>query len=214
MGVEDAVRLAALREAVAGRLSNREAVRRTGLSRRQWLRLKQRYKDEVVSKLQKEFGIDNVMAVPKIEKISLNMGVGEAISNIKILDDAVEELAALAGQRPVITRAQKSIAAFKLRQGMPIGARVTLRGARMWEFLDRLISVALPRVRDFRGISTKSFDGRGNYTLGVRDQLIFPEIDYNKVEKTKGMNITIVTTAGNDERALFLLRELGMPFQR
>jgi large subunit ribosomal protein L5 len=142
------------------------------------------------------------------------MGVGEAISNIKILDDAVEELAALAGQRPVITRAQKSIAAFKLRQGMPIGARVTLRGTRMWEFLDRLISVALPRVRDFRGISTKSFDGRGNYTLGVRDQLIFPEIDYNKVEKTKGMNITIVTTAGNDERALFLLRELGMPFQR
>jgi large subunit ribosomal protein L5 len=154
------------------------------------------------------------MAVPKIEKISLNMGVGEAIQNIKILDDAVEELASLAGQHPVITRAQKSIAAFKLRQGMPIGARVTLRGARMWEFLDRLISVALPRVRDFRGISTKSFDGRGNYTLGVRDQLIFPEIDYNKVEKTKGMNITIVTTAGNDERALFLLRELGMPFQR
>jgi large subunit ribosomal protein L5 len=154
------------------------------------------------------------MAVPKIEKISLNMGVGEAIQNIKILDDAAEELASLAGQRPTITRAQKSIAAFKLRQGMPIGARVTLRGTRMWEFLDRLITVALPRVRDFRGISTKSFDGRGNYTLGVRDQLIFPEIDYNKVEKAKGMNITIVTTAGNDERALFLLRELGMPFQR
>ena len=177
-------------------------------------RLKQRYQEEVVARIQKEFGIDNVMAVPRIEKISLNMGVGEAIQNIKILDDAAEELASLAGQRPAITRAQKSIAAFKLRQGMPIGARVTLRGARMWEFLDRLISVALPRVRDFRGISTKSFDGRGNYTLGVRDQLIFPEIDYNKVEKTKGMNITIVTTAGNDERALFLLRELGMPFQR
>jgi large subunit ribosomal protein L5 len=177
-------------------------------------RLKQRYKDEVVAKLQKEFGIGNVMAVPRIEKISLNMGVGEAISNIKVLDDAAEEMAAIAGQHPVITRAQKSIAAFKLRQGMPIGCRVTLRGARMWEFLDRLISVALPRVRDFRGISAKSFDGRGNYTLGVRDQLIFPEIDYNKVEKTKGMNITIVTTAGNDERALFLLRELGMPFQR
>lgn len=177
-------------------------------------RLKQRYKDEVVARLQKEFGIANIMAVPKIEKISLNMGVGEAISNIKILDDAAEEMAAIAGQHPVITRAQKSIAAFKLRQGMPIGCRVTLRGVRMWEFLDRLISVALPRVRDFRGISTKSFDGRGNYTLGVRDQLIFPEIDYNKVEKTKGMNITIVTTAGNDERALFLLRELGMPFQR
>ena len=177
-------------------------------------RLRQRYKDEVVPRLQKEFGIDNVMAVPKIEKISLNMGVGEAIQNIKVLDDAVEELATLAGQRPAITRAQKSIAAFKVRQGMPIGARVTLRGTRMWEFLDRLITVALPRVRDFRGVSTKSFDGRGNYTLGVRDQLIFPEIDYNKVEKAKGMNITIVTTAGNDERALFLLRELGMPFQR
>ena len=177
-------------------------------------RLKKRYQEEVVSRLQKEFGIDNVMAVPKIEKISLNMGVGEAIQNIKVLDDAVEELASLAGQRPAITRAQKSIAAFKVRQGMPIGARVTLRGARMWEFLDRLITVALPRVRDFRGVSTKSFDGRGNYTLGVRDQLIFPEIDYNKVEKAKGMNITIVTTAGNDERALFLLRELGMPFQR
>jgi large subunit ribosomal protein L5 len=177
-------------------------------------RLKQRYQEEVVPRLQKEFGIGNVMAVPKIEKISLNMGVGEAIQNIKVLDDAVEELASLAGQRPAITRAQKSIAAFKVRQGMPIGARVTLRGARMWEFLDRLITVALPRVRDFRGVSTKSFDGRGNYTLGVRDQLIFPEIDYNKVEKAKGMNITIVTTAGNDERALFLLRELGMPFQR
>lgn len=177
-------------------------------------RLKKRYQEEVVARLQKEFGIDNVMAVPRIEKISLNMGVGEAIQNIKVLDDAVEELASLAGQRPAITRAQKSIAAFKVRQGMPIGARVTLRGARMWEFLDRLITVALPRVRDFRGVSTKSFDGRGNYTLGVRDQLIFPEIDYNKVEKAKGMNITIVTTAGNDERALFLLRELGMPFTR
>ena len=177
-------------------------------------RLKKRYQEEVIARIQKEFGIENIMAVPKIEKISLNMGVGEAIQNIKILDDAAEELASLAGQRPTITRAQKSIAAFKLRQGMPIGARVTLRGTRMWEFLDRLISVALPRVRDFRGISTKSFDGRGNYTLGVRDQLIFPEIDYNKVEKAKGMNITIVTTAGNDERALFLLRELGMPFQR
>jgi len=177
-------------------------------------RLKKRYQEEVIARLQKEFGIDNVMAVPKIEKISLNMGVGEAIQNIKILDDAVEELASLAGQKPAITRAQKSIAAFKLRQGMPIGARVTLRGTRMWEFLDRLLSIALPRVRDFRGVSTKSFDGRGNYTLGVRDQLIFPEIDYNKVEKAKGMNITIVTTAGNDERAMFLLRELGMPFQR
>jgi large subunit ribosomal protein L5 len=177
-------------------------------------RLRQRYKDEVVPRLRKEFGIDNIMAVPRIEKISLNMGVGDAIQNIKVLDDAVEEMAALAGQKPVITRAQKSIAAFKLRQGMPIGCRVTLRGVRMWEFLDRLITVALPRVRDFRGTPTKSFDGRGNYTLGIRDHLIFPEIDYNKIEKPKGMNITIVTTAGNDERAQFLLRELGMPFAR
>jgi large subunit ribosomal protein L5 len=177
-------------------------------------RLKQRYQDEVVEKLRKEFGIDNVMAVPRIEKVSLNMGMGDAIQNIKILDDAVEELTALAGQRPVITRAQKSIAAFKLRQGMPIGCRVTLRGQRMWEFLDRLITIALPRVRDFRGVPSKSFDGRGNYTLGIRDHLIFPEIDYNKVERPKGMNITIVTTAGNDERALYLLRELGMPFMR
>jgi large subunit ribosomal protein L5 len=177
-------------------------------------RLKKLYQDEVVGKLRKEFGIENLMAVPRIEKVSLNMGVGEAIQNIKILDDAVEEMSALAGQRPTVTRAQKSIAAFKVREGMPIGARVTLRGERMWEFLDRLISIALPRVRDFRGVPTKSFDGRGNYTLGIRDHLIFQEVDYNKVEKSKGMNITIVTTAGNDERALYLLRELGMPFAR
>jgi len=177
-------------------------------------RLKRRYAEEIVPKLKKEFGIDNIMAVPRIERIALNMGMGEAISNIKILDDAVEELSALAGQRPTVTRAQKSIAAFKLREGMPIGARVTLRGDRMWEFLDRLLSVALPRVRDFRGVPTKSFDGRGNYTLGIRDHLIFPEVDYNRVERPKGMNITIVTTAGNDERALYLLRELGMPFTR
>jgi len=177
-------------------------------------RLKARYREEVVPRLKKEFGIGNVMAVPRLERISVNMGVGEAIQNIKILDDAVEELASLVGQKPTITRAQKSIAAFKLRQGMPIGCRVTLRGDRMWEFLDRLITIALPRVRDFRGVPSKSFDGRGNYTLGVRDHLIFPEVDYNKVEKSKGMNITIVTTAGNDERALYLLRELGMPFTR
>ncbi len=177
-------------------------------------RLHQRYLEEVVPRLQKEFGIDNIMAVPRIEKVSLNMGMGEAIQNIKVLDDAVEELAALAGQRPTVTRAQKSIAAFKLREGMPIGCRVTLRSHRMWEFLDRFISVALPRVRDFRGVPSKSFDGRGNYTMGIRDHLIFPEIDFNKVDKPKGMNITIVTTAGNDERALYLLRELGMPFQR
>jgi large subunit ribosomal protein L5 len=177
-------------------------------------RLKRQYAEQVVPRLKKEFGIANVMAVPRIEKISLNMGMGEAIQNIKILDDAVEEMTALAGQKPTVTRAQKSIAAFKLREGMPIGCRVTLRGHRMWEFLDRLISTALPRVRDFRGVSSKSFDGRGNYTLGIRDHLIFLELDYNKVERPKGMNITIVTTAGNDERAHYLLRELGMPFQR
>jgi large subunit ribosomal protein L5 len=177
-------------------------------------RLRHRYLEEVVPKLKREFGIENTMAVPRLERISLNMGMGEAIQNIKILDDAVDEMAALAGQRPTITRAQKSIAAFKLRAGMPIGCRVTLRGERMWDFLDRFISTALPRVRDFRGVSPKSFDGRGNYTMGIRDHLIFLEIDYNKVERPKGMNITIVTTAGNDERALYLLRELGMPFAR
>ena len=177
-------------------------------------RLRQRYQDEVRAKVMKEFGIDNVMAVPRIDKVCLNMGVGEAIQNIKVLDEAVEELAAVAGQRPMITRAQKSIANFKLRAGMPIGARVTLRGEAMWHFLDRLISVALPRVRDFRGVPERSFDGRGNYTMGIRDHLIFPEIDYNKVDKSKGLNVTIVTTAGNDERAFYLLRELGMPFAR
>ncbi|MEM7050762.1 MAG: 50S ribosomal protein L5 [Acidobacteriota bacterium] len=177
-------------------------------------RLRTRYFDEVIPKLREEFGIENVMAVPRLVKVNLNMGVGEAIQNIKVLDNAVAELAAIAGQQPMTTRAHKSISNFKLREGMPIGCRVTLRGTRMWDFLDRLISVALPRVRDFRGIPTRSFDGRGNYTLGVRDHLIFPEIDYNKVDKSKGLNITVVTTAGNDERALFLLRELGMPFVR
>jgi large subunit ribosomal protein L5 len=177
-------------------------------------RLKQRYRDEVRAKLMQEFGIDNPMAVPRIDKVCLNMGVGDAIQNIKVLDDAVDELAAIAGQRPMITRAVKSIANFKLRAGMPIGARVTLRGEAMWHFLDRLISVALPRVRDFRGTPARSFDGRGNYTMGIRDHLIFPEVDYNKVERSKGLNVTVVTTAGNDERAFYLLRELGMPFAR
>jgi large subunit ribosomal protein L5 len=177
-------------------------------------RLKRQYKDDVVPKLRKEFGIENAMAVPKLEKIVLNMGMGEAIANIKILDDAVEELAAIAGQRPSVRRAKKSIATFKLREGMPIGCSVTLRGDRMWEFLDRLISIALPRVRDFRGVPAKAFDGRGNYTLGIRDHLIFQEIDFNKVDKPKGMNVTFVTTALNDEQALHLLRELGMPFAR
>jgi len=177
-------------------------------------RLRKQYDDEVVPKLKKEFGIDNAMAVPRLEKIVLNMGLGDAIQNIKTLDDGVDELAAIAGQRPSVRRARKSIASFKLREGMPIGCSVTLRGERMWEFLDRLISIALPRVRDFRGVSTRSFDGRGNYTLGLRDHLIFQEIDYNKVDKPKGMNVTFVTTAGNDEQALHLLRELGMPFAR
>jgi large subunit ribosomal protein L5 len=177
-------------------------------------RLKTRYRDDVVPRLKGEFGIQNLMAVPRLEKIVLNMGVGEAIANIKVLESAADELAAIAGQRPSVRRAKKSIASFKLRQGMPIGCSVTLRGDRMWEFLDRLISVALPRVRDFRGVATKSFDGRGNYTLGIRDHLIFQEIDFNKVEKSKGMNVTFVTTAANDEQALQLLRELGMPFAR
>lgn len=177
-------------------------------------RLKKRYRDEVVPRLRKEFGIDNAMAIPRLEKIVLNMGLGDAIQNIKTLDDGVEELAAIAGQRPSVRRARKSIASFKLREGMPIGCSVTLRGDRMWEFMDRLISIALPRVRDFRGVPSKSFDGRGNYTLGVRDHLIFQEIDYNKVERSKGMNVTFVTTAGNDEQAMHLLRELGIPFAR
>ncbi len=177
-------------------------------------RLRQVYLDEAVPKLQKEFDIENVVAVPGLEKIVLNMGLGEATQNIKILDGAVEELAAIAGQRPVITRARKSIAAFKLREGVPIGCRVTLRGPRMWEFLDRLISTALPRVRDFRGVPPTSFDGRGNYTLGIKDHLVFPDVDYDKVDTPKGLNVTIVTTAENDEQAFYLLRELGMPFAR
>jgi large subunit ribosomal protein L5 len=175
-------------------------------------RLKEKYKKEVMKRVQDEFGIKNVMAVPKIEKVVLNMGVGEAIANSKILDSAVEELATIAGQKPVIRKAKKSIASFKLREGVAIGTSVTLRGEKMYEFLDRLINIALPRVRDFRGVPAKSFDGRGNYTLGIRDHLIFPEIDPVKVDKSKGMNITIVTSAKDDEQARFLLRELGMPF--
>jgi large subunit ribosomal protein L5 len=177
-------------------------------------RLKEHYTKEVRKKLQEQFGIKNPMAIPKVEKVVLNMGVGEAIQNIKILDSAVDELATITGQKPVVTKAKKSIASFKLREGQSIGARVTLRGEKMYEFLDRLINIALPRVRDFRGVPTKSFDGRGNYTLGIRDHVIFPEIDVTKLDKSKGMNITIVTTAKNDEQARFLLRELGMPFGR
>ena len=177
-------------------------------------RLKERYTKEIAPAIAKEFGIENPMAIPRVEKVVINMGLGEAIANAKIVDTAADELRAITGQKPVTTRAKKSIAAFKLRQGMPIGTMVTLRGERMYEFLDRLIAVALPRVRDFRGVSPKAFDGRGNYTLGVRDQLIFPEIDFNRVDKTRGMNISIVTTARDDEQARALLRALGMPFRQ
>jgi len=177
-------------------------------------RLKEKYQSEVRPKLQEQFGIKNPMAVPKIEKVVLNMGMGEAISNAKILDAAVDELGQITGQKPIITKAKKSIASFKLREGQSIGAMVTLRGDKMYEFLDRLISTALPRVRDFRGVPSKSFDGRGNFTLGVRDHFIFPEIDITKVEKSKGMNITIVTNAKDDDQARFLLRELGLPFTK
>jgi large subunit ribosomal protein L5 len=177
-------------------------------------RLKELYQTEVRRKIQDQFGIKNPMAVPKIEKVVLNMGMGEAISNAKILDSAVDELGQITGQKPIVTKAKKSIASFKLREGQAIGAMVTLRSEKMWEFLDRLISTALPRVRDFRGVPSKSFDGRGNYTLGVRDHLIFPEIDITKVDKPKGMNITIVTNAKDDDQARFLLRELGLPFTK
>ena len=177
-------------------------------------RLRTRYHEEVVPALMKEFGIDNVMAVPRIEKVVLNIGLGEATQNIKLLDEAAEELTLIAGQRATITRARKSIAAFKVREGMPIGCRVTLRGARMWDFLDRLITVALPRVRDFRGLPDGSFDGRGNYTLGVKDHLIFPDLDYDKVDRSKGLNVTIVTSAERNDTALYLLRQLGMPYRR
>lgn len=176
-------------------------------------RLREHYTKNVVPALKKEFGYSNPMAVPKLEKISINIGLGEATANAKLMDGAVNELGSIAGQKPVVTKAKKSIAAFKLREGMSIGCMVTLRGDRMYEFFDRLVNVALPRVRDFRGISPKSFDGRGNYTLGVKDQLIFPEIDYAKVDKTKGMNISITTTAKSDAEGLSLLRGMGMPFR-
>jgi large subunit ribosomal protein L5 len=177
-------------------------------------RLREFYKNEAVPALTRQFNYTNVMAVPRLVKINVNMGLGEAIANAKILDTAAEELAAITGQRPVVTKAKKSIAAFKLRQGMPIGVTVTLRGDRMYEFFDRLVNAALPRVRDFRGIPSRSFDGRGNFTLGLRDQLIFPEVDYGKVDKARGMNITIVTTAETDDEAHALLHLMGMPFAK
>jgi len=176
-------------------------------------RFKEKYMSEIRPAIAKELGVTNPMAIPKLEKIVINMGLGEATQNVKIMDPLVADLASIAGQKPVVTKAKKSIAAFKVREGMPIGAVVTLRGDKMYEFLDRLITIALPRVRDFRGVSSKSFDGRGNYTLGLRDQLIFAEIDYAKVDKLKGMNVTIVTTAADDNGARALLKGFGMPFR-
>jgi large subunit ribosomal protein L5 len=177
-------------------------------------RLKEKFKNEVTPALMSKFEYTSIMQVPKVEKIVINMGVGDAVQNTKALDAAVEDLTIISGQKPVITKAKKSIAGFRLREGMPIGTKVTLRGERMYEFLDKLISVSLPRVRDFRGVSKKAFDGRGNYTLGVKEQLIFPEIDYDKVSKIRGMDIVIVTTANSDEEARELLTQFGMPFQK
>ena len=177
-------------------------------------RLKQKYQKDVVPALQKEFGYKNVMAVPRIEKVVVNMGLGEATANAKLIDTGADELARITGQKPVTRRAKKSIAAFKVRKGMPIASMVTLRGERMWEFLDRLMSIALPRVRDFKGVSPRGFDGRGNYTLGLRDQLLFPEIDYMKVDKARGMNVSVVTTARTDEEGRKLLQFIGMPFRQ
>jgi large subunit ribosomal protein L5 len=177
-------------------------------------RLKDKYRKEVVPALTKEFGYKNVMAVPRVHKVVVNMGLGEATANAKIIDIGADEIARITGQKPVTRRAKKSIAAFKVRKGMPIAAMVTLRGERMWEFLDRLMSIALPRVRDFKGVSPKGFDGRGNYTLGLRDQLLFPEIDYMKVDKARGMNVSVVTTAKTDQEARKLLQFIGMPFRQ
>ena len=177
-------------------------------------RLREKYQKEVIPALKKEFGYTNVMAVPKIQKVVVNMGLGEATSNAKLVDVGADELARITGQKPVTRRSKKSIAAFKVRKGMPVGTMVTLRGERMWEFLDRLMAIALPRVRDFKGVSPKGFDGRGNYTLGLRDQLIFPEIDYMKVDKARGMNVSVVTTARTDEEARKLLQFIGMPFRQ
>lgn len=177
-------------------------------------RLKEKFKNDITPALMSKFEYSSVMQVPKIEKIVINMGVGDAVQNSKSLDAAVEDLEIIAGQKPVITKAKKSIAGFRLREGMPIGTKVTLRGERMYDFLDKLVSIALPRVRDFRGVSKNAFDGRGNYTLGVKEQLIFPEIDYDKVSKVRGMDIVIVTTANTDEEARELLTQLGMPFQK
>ena len=176
-------------------------------------RLRNKYKDEIVPQLMKDFGFKNVMQVPKLERIVINMGLGEAVQNAKLIESAAEELSAITGRKPVVTRAKKSIAGFKLREGMPIGVMVTLRGEQMYDFLDRLVSLALPRTRDFKGISPKAFDGRGNYTLGIREQIVFPEINYDRIDRIKGMNVTLVTTAETDEQGRALLKSLGMPFR-
>jgi len=176
-------------------------------------RLRKRYKDEIVPQLMKDFSFTNVMQVPKLDRIIVNMGLGEAVQNAKLIESAAEELSAITGRKPIITRAKKSIASFKLREGMPIGVMVTLRGEQMYDFLDRLVSIALPRTRDFKGISPKAFDGRGNYTLGIREQIVFPEINYDKIDRIKGMNVTFVTTAETDEQGRALLKSLGMPFR-
>jgi len=177
-------------------------------------RLRERFENEIKKSMMEKFNYTSVMQVPKIDKIVVNMGLGEAVSNTKIIDEATSELALITGQKPIVTRAKQSIAGFRLREGMPIGCKVTLRGARMYDFLDKLVNVALPRVRDFRGVSANSFDGRGNYTLGVKEQLIFPEIDFDKISKVRGMDIVLVTTANTDEESRELLKELGMPFQK
>lgn len=176
-------------------------------------RLRTKYKDEVVPQLMKDFGFKNIMQVPKLERIVVNMGLGEAVQNAKLIESATEELTAITGRKPIVTRAKKSIATYKLREGMPIGVMVTLRGDQMYDFLDRLVSLALPRTRDFKGTSPKAFDGRGNYTLGIKEQIIFPEINYDKIDRIKGMNVTFVTTAKNDDQGRALLRSLGMPFR-
>ena len=176
-------------------------------------RLRNKYKDEIVPQLMKDFGFKNVMQVPKLERIVINMGLGEAVQNAKLIESAAAELTAITGRKPIVTRAKKSIAGFKLREGMPIGVMVTLRGEQMYDFLDRLVSLALPRTRDFKGISPKAFDGRGNYTLGIREQIVFPEINYDRIDRIKGMNVTLVTTAETDEQGRALLKSLGMPFR-
>ena len=177
-------------------------------------RLKKKYKEEVISALMKEFGYKNVMQVPTVKKVVLNMGLGEAIANPKVIEDATEQMTQIAGQRPIVTQAKKSISAFKLRAKAKIGAKITLRGARMWEFLDRLITLAIPRIRDFSGVSTKAFDGRGSFTMGIKEQIIFPEINYDKIDRIRGMNISIITSAKTDEEAKMLLQFIGMPFRR